>query len=390
MDNWFSQSFDVFPRTRIVFGPGKLDELGTYAKDCGMTRVLIVSDPGLVKAGHVERALVILRKAGLAAECHTGVHENPTDADVENCVGAAKAMNCDGLIGLGGGSSLDTAKGCNFVLTNGGTMGDYWGYGKAAKPMLPLIAVPTTAGTGSECQSYALIANSTTHQKMACGDPKAAARIALLDPELTLTQPAMVTADTGMDTIGHAVEAAVTRRGHALSRMYAFQSFKLGQANLPKVLENAMDMEARAAMQLAAALGGLAIETSMLGAAHSAANPLTAHFNVIHGQAVAIMLPHVVAFNAQEEGAREIYADLSRHAGLADAGDPPQLTVARLIDRLEVLLRGTGFSHQLTDHGVRATDLPKLAEEAAGQWTAQFNPRDILATDFRELYRQAL
>lgn len=390
MDKWFSQSFDVFPRTRIVFGPGKLDELGTYALDCGMTKVLVVSDSGLVKAGHVDRALSILHKAGLEARCHTGVHENPTDADVAECVASAKAMDCDGLIGLGGGSSLDTAKGCNFVLTNGGRMEDYRGYGKAKKPMLPLIAVPTTAGTGSECQSYALIANEQTHQKMACGDPKAAAKIALLDPELTLTQPALVTADTGMDTIGHAVEAAVTRRGHALSRMYAFQSFKLGQANLPKVLENQMDLEARAAMQLAAALGGLAIETSMLGAAHSAANPLTAHFNVIHGQAVAIMLPHVVAFNAQETEAKEIYAELSRHAGLADAGDSPQLAVTRLVDRLELLLRGTGFAYQLAKHGVRATDLPKLADEAAGQWTAQFNPRTVQADDFQELYRQAL
>ena len=127
------------------------------------------------------------------------------------CLGAARAAGIDGIVGLGGGSSLDTAKGCNFLLTNGGRMQDYWGVGKATRPMLPLIAIPTTAGTGSECQSFALIADETTHQKMACGDPKAAARVAILDPPLTLSQPPRVAACTGMDALSHAVETAVTK-----------------------------------------------------------------------------------------------------------------------------------------------------------------------------------
>lgn len=390
MDHWLHQSFDFQPRTRIVFGAGKLNELGELAKACGMSRILVVSDPGIVQAGHVDRALSILRQAGLEAECHASVHQNPTNEDVEHCVAHAREYQIDGIIGLGGGSSLDTAKGCNFILTNGGKMEDYWGYGKATKPMLPLIAVPTTAGTGSECQSFALIAKHETHQKMACGDPKAAAKIALLDPELTLTQPVRVTADTGLDSIGHAVEAAVTKKGHALSRLYAFQSFCLCQANLEKVLENPMDMEARAAMQLGAALGGLAIETSMLGAAHSAANPLTAHFDVIHGQAVGIMLPKIVAFNAIDPQAHQIYVALSHQAGLSQMGDNPALAVTRLIDRLETLLRSAGFDHHLSQHGVQEADLAQLAKEAAGQWTAQFNPRNIQQEDFQELYRKAM
>lgn len=390
MEPMFSHFFDYQPKTRIIFGPGKLDSLGELAKECGMNRVLLVSDAGLVKVGHVDRALEILKQAGIEAECHTGVHQNPTQEDVDACVAQAKAFEIDGFIGLGGGSSLDTAKGCNFQLTNGGQMKDYWGYGKATKPLLPLIAVPTTAGTGSECQSYALIADKHTHQKMACGDPTAAAKIALLDPELTLTQPNAVTADTGMDTIGHAVEAAVTLKGHALSRMYAFQSFLLTQSNLLKVLENPMDLEARAGMQIGAALGGLAIETSMLGAAHSAANPLTAHFDIIHGQAVGIMLPKVVAFNSQDPRAKSIYADLSLQAGLSSSNETSTVAVARLIERLETLLRSAGFVYQLRGHGVKASDVAQLAGEAASQWTAQFNPKNIRAEDFHELYLQAI
>lgn len=390
MDFWFHQSFDFQSRTRIVFGPGKIESIADLAKECGMTRILVVSDPGLVKAGHVERALNLLKAGGLEAECHTSVHQNPTSEDVDACVAQAKAFGIDGFVGLGGGSSLDTAKGCNFVLTNGGTMKDYWGYGKATKPLLPLIAIPTTAGTGSECQSYALIADKVTHQKMACGDPKAAARVALLDPELTLTQPSMVTADTGMDTLGHAVEAAVTLKGHSLSRMFAFQSFLLTHFNLPKVLENPMDLDARGGMQLGAALGGMAIESSMLGAAHSAANPLTAHFDVIHGQAVGIMLPKIVAFNAHDPRARAIYADLSRQAGLVNPSDNASHAVTRLIERLETLLRSAGFPYQLRDHGVQTSDLEKLSVEASHQWTAQFNPRPIGIEDFQAIYGQAL
>ena len=219
-----------------------------------------------------------------------GVIENPTTRCVENCVQAARAAGADILIGLGGGSSMDTAKGCNFLLTNGGQMRDYWGVGKATKSMLPLIAIPTTAGTGSECQSAALIADEVTHQKMACLDPKAAARIAILDPELTLSQPRRVAACTGIDALSHAVETAVTTKRSPLSRAYSLEAFRLCGGHLSRALNEPGDLEARSGMLLGAAFAGTAIENSMLGAAHAAANPLTARFGVTHGVAVGLML----------------------------------------------------------------------------------------------------
>jgi alcohol dehydrogenase len=164
--------FDFSPRTRVVYGLNSIDRLGALARELGATRALLVTDAGIVAAGHAEHARRALDAVGVAVWVFDRVRENPTTRDVEACLEAARSVGIDTIIGLGGGSSMDTAKGCNFLLSNGGRMQDYWGVGKATRPMLPLIAVPTTAGTGSECQSFALIADEVTHQKMACGDPR--------------------------------------------------------------------------------------------------------------------------------------------------------------------------------------------------------------------------
>ncbi|MCS6861642.1 MAG: iron-containing alcohol dehydrogenase [Abditibacteriales bacterium] len=376
--------FDFHPRTRIVFGVNAVDRLGELAREVGAGKVLIVTDAGIVAAGHVERAKHALEATGLRVAVFDRVHENPTTRDVDECVQVARAEKIDTLIGLGGGSSLDTAKGCNFLLTNGGRMQDYWGVGKARKPMLPFIAVPTTAGTGSECQSAALIADEVTHQKMACLDPKAAAQIAVLDPTLTASQPRRVTACTGLDAIAHAVETVVTRKRNELSLLYSQEALRLTVNNLERVLDCPDDLEARAAMQWGAALAGMAIELSMLGAAHAAANPLTAHFGIVHGQAVGMMLPHVVCFNAEDRDARAGYRHAARYAGLREG------SVEALVGRLQSLLQIAGMPPSLADCGVTSEVIPMLAAEAAAQWTATFNPRAMTAADFERLYWAAL
>src|SRR5688572_30419634 len=293
-------AFDWQPRTRLIFGPDTLERVGEIARDLGGKRALLVTDAGIVKAGHAGRAVGFIAAAGLQIEVYDSVRENPSTVDVADCVAVARRANVDIIIGLGGGSSMDTAKGCNFILTNGGEIKDYWGVGKATKPMLPLVAVPTTSGTGSECQSFALISDDQTHMKMACGDPKAAARIAILDPLLTISQPERVTACTGIDALAHAVETAVTRKRTPISSVFSREAYRLCSQSFARVLESPGDIEARGKMQLGAAFAGTAIELSMLGAAHSAANPLTAHYNIVHGQAVGLMLPGVIRFNARE------------------------------------------------------------------------------------------
>jgi alcohol dehydrogenase len=382
-------AFDHQPRTRLVFDAGALARLGELARELGGRRVLVVTDPGIVRAGHAARAVEALRAAGLAVAVFDQVRENPTTLDVARCVEAARAHACDLLVGLGGGSAMDTAKGSNFILTNGGQMRDYWGVGKARRPMLPLIAVPTTAGTGSECQCAALIAYEQTHQKMACLDPKAAARVALLDPELTLSQPAAVTAHTGVDALAHVVETAVTRRRNPISLMYTHAAFTRLVPAFPRVLAAPDDLEARAQMLLASSLAGLAIENSMLGAAHACANPLTAHFGVAHGEAVGLMLPHVVRCNAADPAARRAYAELASAPEIACVSDGLEPAVEALVAEIETLLNRAGIARSLADLGVPPDAVPALASEAARQWTAQFNPRPLEVADFAALYQAA-
>ncbi len=382
--------FDLPTRTRLVFGVDALDRLGELARELGGKRVLVVTDRGIVAAGHLERARRALESAGLVVAVFDRTQENPAERDVEECAAFAREEKIDALVGLGGGSSMDTAKGCNVLLSNGRRMRDYWGYGKVRKPLLPLVAVPTTSGTGSEFQSYALISHQETRQKMACGDPKIAPAVALLDPKLTVSQPRAVTANTGIDAVTHAVETAVTNKRNERSWPCSREAFRLLAGNLPRALERPDDLEARARMQLGAAYAGMAIELSMLGAAHSLANPLTARFGVVHGQAVGMMLPHVVRFNAAEPAARETYRDLMVHAGLAEEGAEPSAAAEALASRLEALLGAAGLPASLDQCGVKADDLPGLAVEAAGQWTARFNPRAVAAADLEALYRAAL
>ncbi len=381
--------FDHQPRTRLVFGLESASRAGELAREIGAKRILLVTDPGIVAAGHALRVRGNLEAQGLHVSVFDKARENPTTRCVEDCVAVARAAGIDTIVGLGGGSSMDTAKGCNFLLTNGGVMQDYWGVGKAAKPMLPLIAIPTTAGTGSECQSAALIVDEATHQKMACLDPKAASRIAILDPSLTLSQPAQVTACTGIDAIAHAVETDVSRRRNPLSLMYSHEAFKLCVKSLPEILINPNDLEARGRMLLGAALAGLAIENSMLGAAHAAANPLTAHCGIVHGQAVGLMLPGVVRFNGGDPLARRAYAELASAPEIAPASGGHEQAWAALIARLEMLLDLAHMPRSLTDCGVDRALIPTLAREAARQWTAAFNPCPVTEAGFVELYEEA-
>jgi alcohol dehydrogenase len=383
-------AFDYQPRTRVVFGVNSIERVGALAQSLAAKRVLLVTDRGIVAAGHAGRVRALLVTAGMHVTCFEQVQENPTTQCVERCVEVARSAEIDTIVGLGGGSSMDTAKGCNFILTNGGQMKDYWGVGRATRPMLPLLAIPTTGGTGSECQSFALITDEQTHQKMACGDPKAAARIALLDPALTVSQPARVTACSGIDALAHALETLVTKPRTPLSLIFSREAYRLIVAALPRVLASPTDLEARGWMLLGAAWAGTAIENSMLGAAHAAANPLTAHFGVVHGLAVGMMLPHVVRFNARENATARAYAEAACSAQLISPSAAPETAAEHLAQRLESLLELAGLPRTLSHCNIKTEDIPRLADEAARQWTAQFNPRTVASTDFEHLYAAAL
>ncbi len=369
------QPFSFATTAQLLCEPGAAGRLAQLCQQRGVRRVLIVTDPGIAKTPAVEHAAASLRECVMTVVIFDKVRENPTTTDVARCVASAQEGEVDLIIGLGGGSSMDTAKGANFILTNGGEMKDYWGVNKAAQPMLPMIAVPTTSGTGSECQSFALIADAETHAKMACGDIKAAARVAILDPELTLTMPTAVTAHTGIDAIAHALETAVCKKADEVSFAYSKAAWQLLDAGLQQVIAEPGDLEARARMQLGAAFAGTAIENSMLGIAHSCANPLTAHYGIVHGQAVVTMLPHVIDFNGRNETVAATYRSIS-------SGD--------LTKRIREHLKVSSMDRSLTSLGVEANKLSQLAEEASKQWTAQFNPVEVNASALLSVYEGAL
>jgi alcohol dehydrogenase len=371
-------SFDYNPLNRIVFGQGAFDQLGILARELGFLHTLLVADAGMVACGYVDEAIKHLNNANITATTFHDFNANPDTKMIEVGREFAAPLNIDSIIGLGGGSSMDTAKAINFLLTNGGTMRDYWGFGKAAKPMLPSIGIPTTAGTGSEAQSYALISDAETHVKMACGDHKAAFRIAILDPDLTVSQPVYVTATAGFDAIAHAVETAVTTKRNSLSQMFSLEAWRLLIGNYAKVLSDPSSSDARAAMQIGAYYAGVAIENSMLGATHACANPLTARYGTSHGEAIALLLPHVVRWNHQIANAD--YQELLRIAGRPgyDFADLlyEQMSLAKLPSRL-------------SDLGIDHNDLPNLAFDAANQWTGRFNPRPFDAAGALEIYQCA-
>src|SRR5205085_1002714 len=211
--------------------------------------------------------------------------------------------------------------------------------------------------------------------KMACGDRKAAFRVALLDPELTLSQPPSVTAITGLDALTHAIESYVCAKRSPLSQTFSLAAWRYLESNYAQVLDAPLDLAARGAMQLGSYFAGMAIEASMLGAAHACANPLTAHYGITHGHAVGVMLPHVVRFNSED-----------RQRPYGDLGEDPEA----LIGRLRAFLNVAGIAPALREHGVKESSLDEMAEEASRQWTATFNPRKVGVDELRALYESAM
>lgn len=368
----------------MIFGAGTIGRLGDVARELGFRRVLLVADHGLVASGHVDEAVTPLRAAGIEVVRFHDFEVNPDTRMVDAGTEFAASEKIDSIIGLGGGSSMDCAKGINFILTNGGQMSDYRGYGKATQPLLPMIAIPTTAGTGSEAQSYALISTTDSHIKMACGDSKAAFRVAILDPALTVSQPRGITATSGFDAIAHAVETYVTTKRNPISEIFSREAWRLLEPNYERVLTAPDDLEARGAMQLGAFYAGVAIENSMLGATHACANPLTAHYGTAHGAAIAMLLPSVVRWNEPVAGPR--YESFLKVTSTGNNGVAPTEALAQ---RLEQLAEAGGLRNNLRATGISKADLSTLAAEAAEQWTGTFNPRPFDRKGAMEVYEWA-
>lgn len=402
----------------VVFGRHSVTRIGELASELLLRaaaegrggapdepkRALLVTDPGVARAGHVDRVASVLVEAGFTPTIYAEVAENPTTADAERCRDAAAACGgpegatLDLVVAVGGGSVMDVAKAANLLLTNHGRVEDYWGFGKVRRPLRPALAVPTTAGTGSEAQSYAVIAQQQGHRKMAIGDFALRFSTVVLDPALLTSAPRSVRALAAIDALSHAVESYVSTARNPLSEMFAGQAWCLLDGALAASLEDGDSVVATAsqgrdplaATLLGAHFAGHAIEASMLGAAHAAANPLTAQFGVAHGAAVGLMLPAVVRFNAAEPP----HVDGNGRAGLSSDARYGELLAAvgrvgagrELASRIAELRAVAGLPGSLGALGVPLSACQELAAAAAEQWTGRFNPRPVDREAFLELY----
>jgi alcohol dehydrogenase len=365
---------------RVLFGPTCSSLLGEEARALGARRVFLVTDRGLVAAGHAGQAEASLRAAGLQVVVWDGVRENPTSAGISEAAEAAREFGPDLLVGLGGGSSMDVAKGVNFLVAGGGRMEDYHGRDKARGNPLPSIGVPTTTGTGSEAQAYALVCRDEDGVKIACGDERVRFRRVLLDPKLTLSMPPEVAALSAMDAASHAVESYVTTTGTPISRALAREAWRMIDEGFEAALQAPASEAARGRMLVGAYLAGCAIEMSMLGAAHACANPLTTRLGIHHGEAVALMLPAVVRYNAATQFERY---------NVFQAGSASRSRGIDLADRIEQMRAAAGLHDRLRDVGVERQMLETLARDAADQWTGKHNPVPVTETELHRLYEEA-
>ncbi len=379
-----------FP-TRIVFGPGARRELGAEAKRLGIARPLLVTDAGVVACGIAEQVLSEARRAGLNPTLFAGVDPNPVEKNVQEGLEAYRLAHCDGVIGLGGGSPLDAAKAIRLVAIHPFPLEQYDdqldGAAKIRGGLPPMIAIATTAGTGSEVGRSTVIILKSTERKTVIFSSHLMPNVALADPELTLGMPPKITAGTGLDALTHNVEAYLARGYHPLCDAIALQGARLALRNLPRAVHNGKDLEARSNMLMAAMMGAVAFQKG-LGAVHSLAHPLSSIANLHHGTVNGILLPHVLEFNRQVSEDR--LRDLAMAMEIQTSDRPAAESAAALVTRMRELLEEVEIPPTLGKLGVTAEMIPLLAKKAMEDACHQSNPRACTESDMVALYAKAL
>jgi len=380
----------VFNTTRsIQFGAGALGKLADIVRAGIGTRVMLVTDPGMMSTGIVERALDILTSGGIEVTLFSEVEADPPEAVIHLATDKARAAGVERVVGLGGGSSLDVAKLVALLAVGKEELKGVYGVGNAKGPRLPLILVPTTSGTGSEVTPISIVTTGAS-EKMGVVSPVLLPDVALLDPELTFGLPPHVTAATGIDAMVHAIEAyaSASANNNPLSRALAVQALQLMGAALLQAVRDGKDESARADMLLGSMLAGQAFANSPVAAVHALAYPLGGHFHIPHGLSNALVLPHVLRFNAVT--AHEAYVDLAPHAFPALAKLEGQERVAAFCDALAQLSRDCGLPQTLRDMKIGEDWLPRLAKDAMNQTRLLVNnPRPVSEADALAIYRAA-
>ncbi len=381
--------FSVTQPTQIHFGVHSIRRLGEVVRQHGGSKVFLVLDPGLRQAGLAETILAPLAEMAIPCTIYDGIDPEPGLKLADRGAQLAREQGCDCVVGVGGGSAMDVAKAVSILLTNGGKAVDYLGLGKIAKPGVPKIMVPTSAGTGAEVTFTAVFINEATGSKGGMNGDPLYPEAAILDPALTVSLPPHITAATGIDALTHALEAYTSIQAHPISEMYSLQAIELIGNNLRTAYANGQDMEARAAMLLGSLLGGKALATAGVGLVHAMAYPLGGMFNIPHGLANAVLLPYVIEYN--------LVGNLRKHAVLASTlgeethGLSLREAADRLVDALHHLNQDVGIPATLAELDIPEDKIPEMAEIALTVTRpVENNPRRPNKNDVIGIYEVAM
>lgn len=380
--------YRYFMPTVNLIGAGSVSEVGKQSKILGGSKALVVTDKPLIAAGVVEKVTRVLEQSGIDFVIYDRVQPNPTVENVEGGIALYKKEKCDMIIAVGGGSSIDCAKGIGLVITNGGSIKDYEGVDKSEKPMPPFITVNTTAGTASEMTRFTIITDTDRRVKMAIVDWHVTANVSINDPELMVSMPASLTAATGMDALTHAVEAYVSTIATPLTDSAALKAIELISQYLRPAVANGEDMEARDKMAYAEFLGGMAFNNASLGYVHAMAHQLGGFYDLPHGVCNAILLPHVERFNLIACPKR--FVDIAIRMGENVEGLSTMEAADRALEAIQRLSRDIGIPSGLKEVGVKEEDLPILAENAMKDACSLTNPRKATKEEIIQIYKDAM
>ncbi|MBN2643147.1 MAG: iron-containing alcohol dehydrogenase [Victivallales bacterium] len=386
MHTTVSRELRKFLAPEFIFGIGARMKAGVYASNLGMSRVLLVTDPGIVAAGWLKDVQNSLREEGIKSTVFSKVSPNPRDCEVMSGMEQYRASDCNGIIALGGGSPMDCAKGIAIMVSNPGHILDYEGVDMISMPGPPLLCIPTTSGTAADVSQFAIILDTSEHNKIAIISKAIVPDVSLVDPEITVSMNPFLTACTGMDAMTHAVEAACSNASSPVTDLYAYHAIELVADNIKNAVENPNDLNARYNMSLASLEAGLAFSNASLGAVHAMAHSLGGFLDLPHGKCNAILLPHVMDFNFQS--AVECFKKIGEKLKLSPKLNTKELR-RELMQTVNGFNRKLGITDTLGDMGVKSSDIPELAEKAVDDPCLLTNPRQAGIRDLESIYEEA-
>lgn len=371
-----------------LFGEGSVNEVGSQLNNLGVKKPLLVTDEGLHGLGLSEQVANIVREAGLDIAIFPEAQPNPTDKNVADGVKVYKEESCDSIITLGGGSSHDAGKAIGIVAVNGGTIHDYEGVDKSEKPTVPLIAINTTAGTGSELTRFTIITDLKRKVKMAIVDKHITPTVSINDSSLMVGKPPALTAATGLDALTHAIEAYVSINATPITDALAIQTMKIVPKYLPRAVANGEDLEAREQMAYAQSLAGMAFNNAGLGYVHAIAHQMGGFYDLPHGVCNAILLPHVCKFNLIAKTER--FAHIASYLGENVDGLSEYEAAQKGIKAIERLSVNLGIPSGFAEMGAKEEDITTLAENAMKDVTAATNPRTPTLDEVKQIIKDAM